>query len=832
MSKHKPLGLSRRKTRTLVAKAEEVMRKAKETELFTLSNEALVKSFSDSSCLTERLTYSVIAASRSIKLTPYTVQVLGALALTDGCILEMNTGEGKTLTAALAAATLAYQGTVHIATANEYLAVRDAEIMSPLFAALGLSVSAVTSTQEREEKRAAYACNIVYSTATALGFDYLSDQIVPNPSDCIAPASYSTLLVDEADSLMIDEATTPLILGAPVTGLTSSVKLVESASKFVASLDNEDVSVEMDMRNVTLTTSGMQKYNEYDFDNDSIGTDVNAKKTHTEHLSSNLERDDLTAVLRPALLARFVYQRDIDYLVVGVGDTGPGGTPYDQPIVMIDHSTGRVAPDRRMSDGLHEAIEAHERLLGNEVPYAPVSVTRASITLPSFFLMYDRVCGMTGTASTDADEFARTYNTPVVTIPPNLPSRRIDLPERVFATAAEKYLAILEDIATRHLLGQPVLVGCESVDEAELLSVMLSEREIEHSTLHARKHEEEASVIAKAGTLGAVTIATTMAGRGVDILLGGKKDELGAIEKQNIEGERVDSLGGLAVIATTRFPSRRVDKQLRGRSGRQGDPGVTVGYVSLQDSLLTTYAGETLASSISTISSEKNGEITQLPGVRSIIERAQIRQESLAAASRSSMLNYDLPLQTQRNTFYKYRSRLMSATADEIALSVLQPTWNSLLGSFNSICSNSLEKTAASLGPTFAGKLPNPSDYTSRDSYILSMSASALTHLDTRFAVLGANDKERARLIRAHLLSCLDRLWAEHLEKIERLRGESNLASYAQSDPRDVFAEQARQLFEKFVNRSLHEMSALLNSLELKPISIPTDETTATGESG
>ena len=797
-------GLSHRSTRRIerdAAFADQLMRSE---QLAALDIAELAERFRVASDDVARLAFAGTVAQRTLGLTPYPVQLLGAFVLNESAVLEMPTGEGKTLVAALAAALRHTSGPVHVATANEYLAERDATALRPFYDALGITVAYVASSADRATKRHGYRADVVYATLTTFGFDFLSDQLLPDPTDEIATGRYASLIVDEADNLLVDAATVPLVLAAPLRRVRNGAVIRDAVAAFVEHLTDLEVDVQRDLRTANLTPAGFDRLVEV-FPPDATG-------------ATALEQDEVMHALRSALRARFVYQRDVDYIIVD--QTAPGGS-LEQAVALVDPETGRVQPDRRLRDGIHEAIEARERLAGVAIPDRPVDVVRASVTVPYLLGRYGHVAGMSGTAVADAKEFARSYGLGVVVLPPHRPSGRVDGGERIFASSTAKFAALLSEIQTRHATGQPVLVGCENVAEAELVSELLTAAGVEHRTLSARHHAQEASVISDAGSPGAVTVATTMAGRGVDIRLGGDPSALTSPAERAVWEQRaahVRSLGGLAVIAATRFSSRRSDLQLRGRCGRQGDPGVTMGFVSMEDHVVAEYAGAAASKLLTTFSASVDGELTSVPSMHALIDRAQTRRESLTAAARKDLLEYDLPIRAQLDTFYRFRHGLTRASADTFAATVALPVWRRRLSELPPPPAAAPAQLAAALANTFPGQIPDPTSYQDRAQYLEALLTALLARLDNVFAVLDGDMEERARLIRAHLLSATDLAWAEHLEVLDGIRSRVSLATYAGIDPHDLFAEQAREAFESFSISLLERLTVLLLSLRLEPV--------------
>ena len=549
-------------------------------------------------------------AKRVLGLYPYRVQIIGGTVLHEGNIAEMRTGEGKTLTATMPVYLNALSGEgVHVVTVNEYLSSRDATEMGELYNWLGLTVGLNVADKTPEEKREAYACDITYSTNSELGFDYLRDNMVVYREDMVQrPLNF--VIVDEVDSILIDEARTPLIISGQATAAT---QLYTRADRFAKTLKkDEDFKVDLESKTVSLTEEGIQKGEKY------FGL-------------TNLFDPDNTALnhhLDNALRANYIMLRDKDYVV------------QNDEVMIVDQFTGRIMDGRRYSDGLHQAIEAKEHVKIEEE-----TKTMANITYQNFFRMYKKLSGMTGTAKTEKEEFREIYNMEVVTIPTNRPILREDRPDLLYSTLESKFKAVVEDIKERHATGQPVLVGTVAVETSELLSQMLEQAGIPHAVLNAKNHAKEAEIVVNAGQRGAVTIATNMAGRGTDIKL----------------GPGVREIGGLAVIGTERHESRRIDNQLRGRSGRQGDPGVTQFYLSLEDDLMLRFGSERIKHFYETMNIADD-TVIQSKMITRQVESAQKRVEGNNYDTRKQVLQYDDVMRAQREVIYSQRQQVIMET--------------------------------------------------------------------------------------------------------------------------------------------------------------------------
>ncbi len=593
------------------------------------------------------------AARRALGLRAFDVQLMGGIFLHQGNIAEMKTGEGKTLVATFPAYLNALTGKgVHIVTVNDYLARRDAEWMGKVYRALGLTVGVVVPYQQEADKRAAYASDITYATNNELGFDYLRDNMRSRIEDMMQ-RGHNFAIVDEVDSILIDEARTPLIISGPSQDRSD---LYNRLNAFIPELKDEHFKLDEKQRNATFTEEG----NEY--------LENRLREVGVLPADQTLYDPESTTIVHhvaQALRAHKLFQKDVNYIV------------RNDEVVLIDEFTGRMMPGRRLSDGLHQAIEAKEG-----VKVQPENVTLASVTFQNYFRLYEKLAGMTGTAATEAEEFLEIYKLGVVEVPTNRAIARKDEHDQVYRTAREKYEAIVKEIRRAHEKGQPILVGTTSIEKSEMLSAMLKKDGIPHNVLNARQHEQEAKIVAEAGRLGAVTIATNMAGRGTDIQLGGNvemkvleelaanpeshPDEIRArIEAEHAEEKaKVLAAGGLYVLGTERHESRRIDNQLRGRSGRQGDPGRSTFFLSLEDDLMRIFGSERLDKVLSTLGM-KEGEAIIHPWVNKSLERAQAKVEARNFDIRKQLLKFDDVMNDQRKAIFSQRMEIMRA--DDVA---------------------------------------------------------------------------------------------------------------------------------------------------------------------
>ncbi|WP_097072352.1 preprotein translocase subunit SecA [Ureibacillus xyleni] len=691
------------------------------------------------------------ASRRVLGMYPFRVQIMGAATLNEGNIAEMKTGEGKTLTATMSVYLNALTGKgVHVVTVNEYLASRDASEMGQLYNFLGLSVGLNLNSLSKEEKREAYAADITYSTNNELGFDYLRDNMVLYKEERVQrPLHYA--VIDEVDSILIDEARTPLIISGQA-GKTA--KLYVQSNMFVRMLKaDEDYTYDETTKGVTLTENGIGK----------------AEKAFGIDNLFDLSHVRLLHAINQSLKAHVSMHRDVDYVV------------QDGEIIIVDGFTGRLMKGRRYSDGLHQAIEAKEAVeIQNE------SMTMATITFQNYFRMYEKLSGMTGTAKTEEEEFRNIYNMQVVVIPTNRPIARDDRPDLIFATMNGKFNAVAADIAERHKNGQPVLVGTVAIETSEIISQLLDKHKIPHNVLNAKNHEREAEIIANAGNRGAVTIATNMAGRGTDIKL----------------GEGVLELGGLAVIGTERHESRRIDNQLRGRSGRQGDPGVTQFYLSLEDDLMRRFGSDKMKSMMTRLGMDDSQPI-QSGMVSKAVESAQKRVEGNNFDARKRLLQYDDVLRQQREVIYKERRDVletenMRALVENMIQESIenivrvhtqgdQKEWK-LKALEDYIQANLLEEGAVKASD-LEGK--------SAEEMIQFIYAEVQKRYDEKEEAL---TPERMREFeKVILLRSIDTKWIDHIDAMDQLRQGIHLRAYGQTDPLREYEQEGFAMFEDMV---------------------------------
>ena len=734
------------------------------------------------------------ASKRVMGMRHFDVQMVGGIVLHRGEIAEMRTGEGKTLTETLACYLNAIEGKgVHVVTVNDYLARRDAEWMSKIYGFLGLTTGVVVPNMSEHERRAAYESDITYATNNELGFDYLRDNMKYERAQMVQ-RPFNFAIVDEVDSILIDEARTPLIISGPTDDKSELYKLVHA---IVLQLDDGDYEKDEKSRNVTLTEDGTEKAERL-LESAGLLTGTNLYDYENTLVVHHLDQ---------ALKANVMFKRDIDYIV------------KEGKVIIIDEFTGRMMDGRRWSNGLHQAVEAKEG-----VDIEPENQTLATITFQNYFRMYPKLSGMTGTAATEAGEFHEIYKLNVVEIPTNLPVQRIDEDDQFYKNTQDKFGAIAKTIREANERGQPVLVGTVSIEKSELLSEFLEKENVKHSVLNARFHESEARIVAQAGRFGSVTIATNMAGRGTDIQLGGNfefrlEDELrdvpegperdAAIEalKAEIAAEKakVVEAGGLFVLATERHESRRIDNQLRGRSGRQGDPGLSRFYLSLDDDLLRIFGSETLFSRMMN-SSLEDGEAIGGKWLSKAIETAQRKVEARNYDIRKQLVEYDDVMNDQRKVVYDQRSEIMDAEAvDDIIEDMLNDTVNNLVGDHCPEGTYPEQWDVDGLKHQCAevlGLAPDIDIWLQEDGLEPEIIETRIADLATaRFKAKGADlDQSLWRQVeKSILLQTLDHHWKEHLSTLDALRQVIYLRAYAQKNPVNEYKQEAFGLFERML---------------------------------
>ena len=745
------------------------------------------------------------AAKRALGLRAFDVQLLGGIFLHRGNISEMKTGEGKTLVATFPAYLNALAGKgVHIVTVNDYLAKRDAEWMSKVYTALGMTTGVVYPQQEDEEKLKAYSCDITYATNNELGFDYLRDNM-KSSIDQIAQKHHYFAIVDEVDSILVDEARTPLIISGPAQDRS---ELYIEIDKLIPILKDQHFTIDEKSRNVTFTDEG----------NDFLELELRERSLLPEN-QSLYDPESTTVVhhVNQGLRAHKLFTKDKDYIV------------RDKQVVLIDEFTGRMMSGRRLSEGLHQAIEAKERC-----DIQPENVTLASVTFQNYFRLYDKLSGMTGTAATEADEFMEIYKLGVLEIPTNKSIARSDEDDRVYRTTEEKYEAIVGEVKEANSKGQPILLGTTSIEKSEQLSNLLKKSGVKHNVLNARQHEQEANIVANAGKFGAVTIATNMAGRGTDIQLGGNMEMeiLEALEKKPKsnpdlirktisekhfnEKERVIEAGGLFVLASERHESRRIDNQLRGRSGRQGDPGKTCFFLSLEDDLMRIFGSERLDKVLSTLGMEE-GEAIIHPWVNKSLERAQSKVEARNFDIRKQLLKFDDVMNDQRIAIFEQRLDIMRA---EDQTEIVEDMRNDVIDDLVNIHIPpktypdqwDLDGLKKALKEGINLDLP-VNDWANEEG----VDDELLTERIENAANTVMADKTKAfgkeamqQVEKQLLLQTIDTKWREHLITLEHLRSVVGFRGYAQRDPLNEYKNEAFQLFERLLNGLRYDVTKQL----------------------
>lgn len=710
-------------------------------------------------------------AKRVLGLFPFRVQIIGGIVLHEGNIAEMKTGEGKTLTATMPVYLNALTGKgVHVVTVNEYLSTRDATEMGELYNWLGLSVGLNLNSKNSDEKREAYNCDITYSTNSELGFDYLRDNMVVYKEQMVQrPLNFA--IVDEVDSILIDEARTPLIISG---GAEKTTGLYIRADRFVKTLKADtDYKIDWPTKTISLTESGIRKA-EKNFGLDNLYDTENTALTH--HIDQ-------------ALRANYIMLKDIDYMV------------SNDEVLIVDQFTGRAMEDRRYSDGLHQAIEAKEK-----VPIQDENKTMANITYQNFFRMYTKLAGMTGTAKTEQEEFREIYNMEVISVPTNKPVIRVDSPDVLYPTLDAKFNAVVDDIKKRHKKGQPILVGTVAIESSERLSKQLDDEKIPHTVLNAKNHFKEAEIIMNAGQRGAVTIATNMAGRGTDIKL----------------GPGVTELGGLAVIGTERHESRRIDNQLRGRSGRQGDPGSTQFYLSLEDDLMKRFGSERIKAMLDRFKVADDDQVIQSRMISRQVESAQKRVEGNNYDTRKNTLQYDDVMREQREVIYKQRQQIINE--DETLKPVLMAMINRTITRIVQTHTQGDQKdwNLDALYAWITANMADPEkfkrselDGKSQDELIGLLADMAETNFQHKNKQLG-DDAQMLEFEKVVILRVVDSAWTDHIDAMDQLRQSIGLRGYGQMNPLVEYQEEGYRMFEEMIASIDDDVTRLFMKAEIR----------------
>ena len=784
------------------------------------------------------------ASWRVLGMKHFPVQIMGGIVLHRACIAEMSTGEGKTLVATLPVYLNALTGKgVHVVTVNDYLARRDSEWMGKLYRWLGLSVGLIVQGITNEQRHAAYNADITYGTNNEFGFDYLRDNMVVYKENMVQRGHYYAI-VDEVDSILIDEARTPLIISGKGDDSSSLYQQADAfartlkMSKVVELDEKEDQDAQVDgdyvvdekHKTATLTESGIKKAEAY---------------FHVENLADGANMT-LAHHINQAIKARGVMKRDIDYVV------------RDGEVIIVDEFTGRLMIGRRYNEGLHQAIEAKEG-----VQVAAESKTLATITFQNYFRMYEKLSGMTGTASTEADEFSEIYGLNIVTVPTNKPCQRQDLADSVYKTVAGKYDAVVQQVVECHAKGQPVLVGTVSIEKSETLSKLLSRKGIKHNVLNAKNHEKEAEIVAQAGKKNAVTIATNMAGRGTDIMLGGNADfmakadlrkegfaeeliaeadghadtdneEILAIRARyeellkkhkaeiSAEAEEVRAAGGLFIIGTERHESRRIDNQLRGRAGRQGDPGASRFFLSLEDDLMRLFGGERVQNLMNTLGLEDDMPIENrmLTGT---IESAQKKLEAQNFGIRKNVLQFDDVMNKQREIIYGQRRKVLNG--EDLSATVRTMMDENIKASVESFCAgeNPADWDLAALRRHYQGWLTRPTDFVYPEEELKGITRDKVAQVlqERGAAILDAKEKQYGspvmrELERVCLLRNVDTKWMEHIDNMDQLRQGIYLRSYGQRDPVVEYRIEGFEMFDAMVDSIREDTVRMLLTVQIR----------------
>ncbi len=769
------------------------------------------------------------AARRILGMRHFDVQLMGGIVLHQGKIAEMKTGEGKTLVATLPAYLNALTGKgVHIVTVNDYLAKRDAEWMGPIYRFLGLTVGYLQNNMDDSERKKAYACDITYGTNSEFGFDYLRDNMKYSLEDMVQRGHYY-VIIDEVDSILIDEARTPLIISGPSEESTDIYYFIDEIVRKLKK--DKHFTIDEKTKNVTLTEEGISECEKL----------LGIKNLY------NPRYVRLVHHIHQALRAHHLFKRDVDYVV------------KDGKIIIVDEFTGRLMPGRRWSDGLHQAIEAKER-----VRIEAENQTLAMITIQNYFRMYEKIAGMTGTAETEAAEFKEIYNLDVVVIPTHKPMIRKDYPDVVFRTQREKFEKVVEEIEKCYKEGRPVLVGTTSIEKSELLSKMLKKRKIPHQVLNAKHHEKEAQIIAQAGRSHAVTIATNMAGRGVDILLGGNPEGLAKAQleaegydlseiderawnevltmaKQGIDpttkykdywakvlyekylecqkdAEKVRALGGLYIIGTERHESRRVDNQLRGRAGRQGDPGASKFFLSLEDDLLRLFGSDKLKTFVEKLGLPE-GEPLEHPWLSKAIEQAQKKVESFHFEIRKHLLEYDDVMNKQRETIYSQRKEILkSESIKDWILSMIEEVCQELVESAfiekRQLEKEDIEILIERFKEIFAFTPEIDTNLARKEQLFEELKKAAFKRYEEKEKQIGSNNLREIE--KYFLLTTIDTLWKEHLLMLDHIKESVGLRGYGQKDPLQEYKKEAFHLFVDLMKRIKENTLSYLFRIEIE----------------
>ncbi len=752
-----------------ILKDEEFPKKTKELK------QKLIDGFKLSHLLPEAFSLVREASKRINNERHFDVQLIGAIALNQNKIAEMKTGEGKTLTIALAAYLNSLDGSgVHVVTVNDYLAKRDSQNMGKIYNFLGLTCGYINSYQGDEERRKNYICDITYATNSELGFDYLRDNMKFSKKDMVQ-RGHNYAIVDEIDSCLIDEARVPMTVSGQAEDKADQYIVV---NKLIKKLDKDDFELDEKNRNIVLTNKGIDNV-------EKIFSEVGILKNNNFYDPENLS---LVHLVNQSLRANYIFSNGKDYIV------------KDKEIIIIDEQSGRQLPGRRFGDGLHQSLEAKENL---DIQFE--SQTLASITYQNYFKLYKKLCGCTGTAVTEAQEFYEIYNLNVLTIPTNKQMIRKDWNDQIYRTEQEKDDAIVKLVNKKYNVGQPILIFTSSINKSEHYSELLNKQKINHIVLNAKNHDKEAEIIANAGAKGSVIITTSISGRGVDIKLGGKNVDQSSRDE-------IKKLGGLYVIGTERMESRRVDNQARGRSGRQGDEGNSIFFVSLEDDLMRIFGSESMNNILEKLGL-KNGESIDHPWINKALERAQQKVEARNFDIRKSLLRFDDVLNDQRHVIFSQRSKVMeSSNSYEFADNFLGQTIDELI-EYKKKHTDLEKKLLSSLGASFNKE--EVEDLKSSDGSVIKerIVNKFNKKRDERLNIIGENkSKELEKRI---FLQLIDQNWKTHIQYLEQLRQVIGLRSYGQRDPLIEYKKEAFNLFEDLLNRLKNQFIALLLNIKI-----------------
>ena len=724
------------------------------------------------------------ASRRTLSERHFDVQLMGGIILHQGKIAEMKTGEGKTLVATLPVYLNSLVGKgVHVITVNDYLAKRDSEWMGQIYKFLGMTVGCVTNQMDDMERKKNYECDVTYGTNSEMTFDYLRDNLKYSTKE-IAQREHHYAIIDECDSVLVDEARTPCVISGPTEDKSDQYF---TSNRFVKQLDKNDYELDEKDKNVMLSEKGIDKI-------EKLSQTYGILKKNNFYDPQNIS---LVHHINQALKANLLFAKDKDYIV------------KDGKVQLIDEFTGRVLEGRRFSDGLHQAIEAKEK-----VEIQSENQTIASITYQNYFRLYNKLAGMTGTAATEAEEFLDIYRLPVVSIPTNKEMIRKDWNDQIFRTEKEKNAAIINKVIECNKKGQPVLIGTTSISKSEIYSKLLADKKINHSVLNAKNHEKEANIIADAGKLKAVTCATNMAGRGTDVKLGGKIINESTKEEKN----KVKELGGLFVIGTERHESRRIDNQLRGRSGRQGDEGNSIFYISLEDDLMRIFGSESI-NSIMQKFGLKEGESIDHPWINKALERAQKRVEGRNYDIRKTLLKFDDTMNDQRKVIFEQRKDVLKSNNINEIINAFHEDIIEIFSNEKIIYTreNKLDSFKVKIKP-IVGKSIKDEEF---DNIIKLENKEFKNTIKKKFDEF-RNKRSKAiqetanlELEKRVLLQTIDFLWRSHLQHLEHLRQAVGLSGYAQKDPLQEFKREAFKLFENLLNKIKADFITFLNNLEI-----------------